>query len=44
MPDTCVNIEGLVNGTDYLARAAAVNAAGTGNYSDNLSFTGEGIL
>jgi methionine-rich copper-binding protein CopC len=35
-------IEGLVNGTAYLVRAAAVNAAGTGNYSDNLSFTGEG--
>ena len=35
-------IVGLVNGTEYLVRAAAVSAVGTGNYSDNLSFTGEG--
>ena len=29
----------LVNGAAYLARAAAVNAAGTGNFSDTLSLT-----
>lgn len=38
------SIEGLINGTAYLVRAAAVNAVGTGNYSDNLSFTGQGII
>ena len=29
----------LVNGAAYLVRAAAVNAAGTGNFSDTLSLT-----
>ena len=33
----------LVNGAAYLARAAAVNAAGTGNFSDTLSLTASPI-
>ena len=38
--DYCHNtIYVLVDGTAYLIRAAAVNAVGTGNFSENLSFT-----
>jgi len=44
MPSPMIELSGLVNGTAYLVRVAAVNAVGTSNYSDNLSFTGEGIL
>jgi methionine-rich copper-binding protein CopC len=42
-PDLCNNVVvGLVNGTAHLIRAAAVNALGTGNFSENLSFTTAG--
>jgi titin len=35
-------VTGLVNGTAYLLRVAAVNGIGTGNFSDNLSITARG--
>jgi len=35
--NTAINITGLINGSGYIFKAAAINFAGTGVYSDNTS-------